>query len=96
MRCSFCGANAEKLITSPDPNPSTRACICLACIDRCSRLIAAGAEPSGGARCTFCLVARKGVRLAFSRGTPPRAAICDECLAVCRSILEDDMAPEGG
>jgi hypothetical protein len=43
-------------------------------------------------RCSFCGKSRKSVgKLISSPGSDgPRAYICDECIAVCAAILEDD------
>ena len=48
--------------------------------------------------CSFCRKSQADVRkLITSPMDDVRAYICDECVAVCRSILEDDdaSAPEG-
>jgi ATP-dependent protease Clp ATPase subunit len=45
--------------------------------------------------CSFCHKNQDGVRkLISSPGNYPRAYICDECIAVCNSILEDDKPVE--
>ena len=42
-------------------------------------------------RCSFCQKPRDAVgKLISSPGDHPRAYICDECVAVCNSILEED------
>ena len=43
-------------------------------------------------RCSFCSKSRDSVQKLISTpsGDPKRAYICDECVAVCASILEDD------
>ena len=44
-------------------------------------------------RCSFCHKAQDVVgKLISSPSEYPRAYICDECIAVCNSILEDDRA----
>jgi ATP-dependent Clp protease ATP-binding subunit ClpX len=50
-------------------------------------------------RCSFCHKSQDAVsKLISSPSDYPRAYICDECVAVCNSILEDDRseAPKGG
>src|SRR6201993_4037184 len=48
-----------------------------------------GAEES--LRCSFCHKSQDAVaKLISSPSDYPRAYICDECVAVCNSILEDD------
>ncbi|MGH9486763.1 MAG: ATP-dependent Clp protease ATP-binding subunit ClpX [Terriglobales bacterium] len=44
-------------------------------------------------RCSFCHKSQEAVaKLISSPNEYPRAYICDECVAVCNSILEDDRA----
>src|SRR6266568_3464956 len=44
-------------------------------------------------RCSFCHKSQDAVaKLISSPSDYPRAYICDECVAVCNSILEDDKA----
>ena len=44
-------------------------------------------------RCSFCHKAETAVgKLISTPSDYPRAYICDECVAVCQSILEDDTA----
>ncbi|MGH9576707.1 MAG: ClpX C4-type zinc finger protein, partial [Terriglobales bacterium] len=44
-----------------------------------------------GLRCSFCHKSQDAVaKLISSPSDYPRAYICDECVAVCNSILEDD------
>ena len=46
-----------------------------------------------GLRCSFCHKSQDAVaKLISSPSDYPRAYICDECVAVCNSILEDDRA----
>jgi ATP-dependent Clp protease ATP-binding subunit ClpX len=48
-------------------------------------------------RCSFCHKSQAVVgKLISSPSDYPRAYICDECIAVCYSILEDDRAEEEG
>jgi hypothetical protein len=45
-------------------------------------------------RCSFChKSADSGSKLISSPGDHPRADICDECIAVCAAIVEDDRDP---
>jgi ATP-dependent protease Clp ATPase subunit len=53
-----------------------------------SRRTRAGSEPL---RCSFCHKAEPAVgKLISSPNDYPRVYICDECIAVCKRILEDD------
>jgi ATP-dependent Clp protease ATP-binding subunit ClpX len=48
-------------------------------------------------RCSFCHKSQDVVgKLISSPSDYPRAYICDECIAVCNSILEDDKADQPG
>jgi ATP-dependent protease Clp ATPase subunit len=110
LLCSFCGKSQDvvaKLISSPSDYP--RAYICDECVVTCSRAIGempappyAGKAPAlpgrrsgSGLACSFCHAPSELVRLLPSAGAPPKALICEECLLVCRSILEDDSRPPG-
>src|SRR5262249_16239013 len=44
--------------------------------------------------CSFCGKPRKKVRDLIARKRLASACICDECIHVCRMILEDDRAEE--
>jgi len=51
-------------------------------------------------RCSFCHKSQETVQKLISspgmdRMDPRRAFICDECVMVCASILEDDRGPSG-
>src|SRR6185437_3694222 len=49
--------------------------------------------PDEALRCSFCHKSQDAVaKLISSPSDYPRAYICDECVAVCNSILEDDRA----
>lgn len=49
---------------------------------------------AGSLRCSFCHKSSKSVgKLISTPNDDPRAYICDECIAVCNSILEDDRVP---
>jgi len=53
-------------------------------------------SPANGPACSFCHKGPDIVRLFPSAGDPPKAIICEECLHVCRSIIEDiDLNPAG-
>ena len=44
-------------------------------------------------RCSFCRKTQDAVgKLISSPGDFPRAYICDECVAVCNSILEEERS----
>lgn len=48
-------------------------------------------------RCSFCHKSERVVgRLISSPSDYPRAYICDECVAVCGSIIEDDRLAAAG
>ncbi len=48
-------------------------------------------------RCSFCGQSQeKAGKLIASPGDRPRAYICDECVAVCEAIIEDDKLEPGG
>ncbi|HEY1214499.1 MAG TPA: ClpX C4-type zinc finger protein, partial [Bryobacteraceae bacterium] len=47
-------------------------------------------------RCSFCHKSQDVVgKLISSPSDYPRAYICDECIAVCNSIIEDDRPEQG-
>ena len=51
--------------------------------------------PDEALRCSFCHKSQESVaKLISSPSDYPRAYICDECVAVCNSILEDDRGGE--
>jgi ATP-dependent Clp protease ATP-binding subunit ClpX len=51
------------------------------------------AGPEETLRCSFCQKAQDAVgKLISSPGEHPRAYICDECVGVCNTILEEDHA----
>jgi ATP-dependent Clp protease ATP-binding subunit ClpX len=51
--------------------------------------------PEEALRCSFCHKSQDAVaKLISSPSDYPRAYICDECVAVCNSILEDDRSGE--
>ena len=48
-------------------------------------------------RCSFCHKTQDIVgKLISTPGEYPKAYICDECVAVCNSILEDDKPLQNG
>jgi ATP-dependent Clp protease ATP-binding subunit ClpX len=52
--------------------------------------------PEEALRCSFCHKSQDAVaKLISSPSDYPRAYICDECVAVCNSILEDDRSGGG-
>jgi ATP-dependent protease Clp ATPase subunit len=93
LRCSFCKTTLDQvavLITSP----LQRTYICDECVRVCLNAIDDARGPSGRLsvnkrRCSFCRKGSHTVKLQSSSGDPPNASICEECLAVCMSILED-------
>ena len=46
-------------------------------------------------RCSFCQKSQDVVRSLISTPDPPRTYICDGCVAICRTILEDHETPPG-
>ena len=51
--------------------------------------------PEEALRCSFCHKSQDAVaKLISSPSDYPRAYICDECVAVCNSILDDDRSGE--
>ncbi len=47
-------------------------------------------------RCSFCRKSQDTVgKLISSPSDDSRAFICDQCIVVCHSIIEDDRGPEG-
>lgn len=76
-----------------------RAYICDQCVARCTAALAGlptpiGNRPVNAPVCSFCHGGLLPAKLVPAPGDPPEALICEECLAVCRSILEDDLKPE--
>jgi hypothetical protein len=74
--------------------------ICDQCVARCTAALAGLPEPAGNRLvnapgCSFCSKGPGVVKLVPALGESPSALICEECLEVCRSILEDDLKPEG-
>jgi ATP-dependent Clp protease ATP-binding subunit ClpX len=50
-----------------------------------------GAQSNSELKCSFCHKSQDVVgKLISSPSDYPRAYICDECIAVCNSIMEDD------
>ncbi len=47
------------------------------------------------ARCSFCDKSQDAVAVLVASPTVPRVYICDECIALCQSILEMDEAKGG-
>lgn len=101
MHCAFCKRSqdvVEKLISSP--NDYGPVYICDQCVRVCFDAIVDAPAPSDGhsaeeRRCSFCHKGSAVVRLQSSSGKSPNASICEECLAVCRDILQD-IAPIRG
>ena len=57
-----------------------------------SRMIEAHAELKETPLCSWCKKSQDEVNVLIATPTdlpPPRSYICDECVAVCNSILED-------
>ena len=54
----------------------------------------AGATRAGVLSCSFCHKSEDSVgKLISSPSDYPRAYICDECIAVCATVLEDPRVP---
>jgi len=84
LRCTFCGKSgleAQKIIAGPPPF-----FICDACIGAYS---AAAREERAAFRddCSFCGRTRRRVRGLYGGDT---ATICNDCLELCRDILEEE------
>jgi len=53
-----------------------------------------GAQADESLRCSFCHKSQQNAgKLIASPSDYPKAYICDECISVCASILEDDREP---
>jgi hypothetical protein len=87
--CTFCErppSAVAKLVAGPAVH------ICDTCIGRAERVAGGGADPSGRlraesngrARCSFCRIRRSNTEAMV---TGP-AAICAECLRLCRQIVD--------
>ena len=85
LHCTFCGRSgleAEKIIAGPPPF-----FICDSCVGAYSE--AAREETIAlHDHCSFCGRTRRKVRVL--RGGD-EATICDDCLGLCRDILEEEM-----
>jgi ATP-dependent protease Clp ATPase subunit len=87
LHCAFCGKSgveATKVIGGPPPF-----FICDACVGSHSETVAReearlAALPND---CSFCGKTRRQVRVLLGG---EKATICDECLELCRDILEED------
>lgn len=90
MQCAFCKKTQDavaRLISSP--NDYGPVYICDECVRICIAEAANQSGSSDAARCSFCHKGRDTVRLFSSSREPPSATICEECLAVCRDILQE-------
>ena len=52
-------------------------------------------KASQALHCSFCNKSQDVVAKLISSPDPPHVYICDECIAVCTTILEDSEAPPG-
>jgi hypothetical protein len=90
MQCAFCKKAQDalaRLISSPkDYGPLYN---CDECVRICSAEATNQSGSSDAARCSFCHKGRDTVRLFSSSREPPNATICEECLAVCKDVLQD-------
>ena len=99
MRCSFCNKIQDSVATLVSaPGEYASAYICDQCVRICSAAMGETPRPSGQRSvnmpgCSFCHASPDVVRLLPSPGDPPKALICEQCLAVCMSIFEDDDLP---
>jgi ATP-dependent protease Clp ATPase subunit len=88
LHCTFCGKSgveAKKMIGGPPPFY-----ICDGCVGSHSETVAReqarlAALPRG---CSFCRKARRQVGVLVG---DERATICEECLGLCRDILEAEL-----
>jgi ATP-dependent protease Clp ATPase subunit len=104
-RCSFCRKSQDvvkKLMASPQA--PARAHVCDECIAVCNLILAddamdptsrAAAPPPGSPvlHCSFCDKTQDAVKKLISSPGPVHSYICDECIAVCNSILADQPPP---
>lgn len=97
LHCSFCHKRqnvAGKLISSARGH-QPQVHICDACVIAC-RDISTDESPAPSKttkqnlRCSFCFKPEREVQGIITPSRDSRISICDECLAVCCSILEDD------
>ncbi len=97
LRCSFCSKSQDvvaQLISSPASLP--RAYICDQCVRASAGAVRNQAAPTHEGRaanapaCSFCSKGPPAFRLLPAPGDPPGTFICEECLAVCQMIIEDD------
>jgi ATP-dependent protease Clp ATPase subunit len=98
LRCSFCGKRQEetaKIISAP--SSYDRAYICEECVrtyaDKLSEVPARSVDRA--VKCSFCHKGADVVRIFPSGGDPANALICEECLTVCKMIIEDDRFKNG-
>lgn len=99
LTCSFCGADqatARKIVAGP------AVYVCDRCVDLALRALADGTAQDDGrtrlevvaaddpSRCQFC--GKAGRPLARRAGTGDDARICDECLALCTEIIQEELA----
>jgi ATP-dependent protease Clp ATPase subunit len=93
LHCTFCGKSgveAKKIIAGPPPYS-----ICDECVGSHSET-AAREEARLAAlhdKCSFCGKTRRQVGVLLGG---ERATICDECLGLCRDILEEELGPRKG
>jgi ATP-dependent protease Clp ATPase subunit len=88
LHCSFCGKSgveAKKIIAGPPPFS-----ICGGCVERHSETAAReqtrlAALPD---KCSFCGKTRRDVRVLIG---DKKTTICDECLGLCRDILNEEL-----
>jgi len=88
LHCTFCGKSGvevKKMIGGPPP-----LFICDGCVEnyseRATREEASGASLRDG--CSFCGKGRREVRVLLGG---EKTTICDECLGLCRDILEEEL-----
>jgi hypothetical protein len=82
--CTFCArppAEVTKLIAGPDVY------ICDGCVAKAESALADAARPGGRAACSFCGKRPAAARPVFAGGDG--AAVCRDCLLLCRQILDD-------
>jgi hypothetical protein len=93
LRCSFCGGRNERSeVIASALHLRTKSYICRGCVDRFIETMPQQPDsPAVIDICSFCGEPGE-IPKRFLRpdGDPEGAAICDMCVAVCRSIIEDN------
>ncbi|WP_353928857.1 ClpX C4-type zinc finger protein [Desulfofundulus kuznetsovii] len=99
--CSFCGKTETtvKLVSAPDDYDS-EICICNECVKECVDIIdgettlgtlfhsvTSATQESKSSSCSFCDKTEKQVDFLLTNHT---LFICNECISLCKKILEEE------